>query len=152
MTPTAVLSVSRFERFFRVTAGLDVDKADLKRYTEFVDQKTYDLLLRAEATAKANRRDVIEPFDLPITKGLQECIQRFRKLDQEIGLEPMLDRLSAVPKLALPLSEKTNEELASIVGGLGVALARTFKIIDPTLEHPHSEHWERSLQLFDLLL
>jgi hypothetical protein len=69
-----VMSVARFERFFRIAAGLDVDKKDLKRYSDFVNQKTHDLLIRGKATAKANGRDIIEPFDLPITKGLQERI------------------------------------------------------------------------------
>ena len=62
--------ISRFERLFRVAAELDVDKSDLKRYNDFVNQKVYDLLLRGEANAKANHRDIIAPFDLPITKGL----------------------------------------------------------------------------------
>jgi uncharacterized protein DUF1931 len=44
-----------------------VDKTDLKRYGDFVHRKTYDLLLMAQAKPKANARDVIEPFDLPIT-------------------------------------------------------------------------------------
>jgi Domain of unknown function (DUF1931) len=77
----SMMGVVRFERFFRKAAGLDVDKSDLKRYGEFVDKKLYDLLLRGEAAAKANGRDVIQPFDLPITKGLQESIHAFRKMD-----------------------------------------------------------------------
>jgi hypothetical protein len=67
-------NISRFERFFRQAAGIDVDKNDLKRHDDFVDQKLYDLLLRGEANAKANNRDVIEVWDLPITKGLQERV------------------------------------------------------------------------------
>jgi hypothetical protein len=38
--------VAKFERFFRISAGLDIDKQDLKRYADFIDQKIYDLLLR----------------------------------------------------------------------------------------------------------
>ena len=37
------------------------------------------LLLMAEATAEANRRDVVQPEDLPITKGLQQSIHEFEK-------------------------------------------------------------------------
>ncbi|MGW9432939.1 DUF1931 family protein, partial [Streptomyces decoyicus] len=62
-----VMGVSRFERFFRAAASLDVDKNDLKRYSDFVDGKLYDLLLVAQAAAKANDRDIVEPWDLPIT-------------------------------------------------------------------------------------
>jgi uncharacterized protein DUF1931 len=74
----SAMSIAKFERFFRVAAGLDVDKSDLKRYSDFVNQKIYDLLLRGQATAKANGRDIIEPFDVPITKGLQERIHDFK--------------------------------------------------------------------------
>jgi uncharacterized protein DUF1931 len=35
----SAMSIAKFERFFRVTAGLDVDKSDLKRYSDFVNQK-----------------------------------------------------------------------------------------------------------------
>ena len=48
-----VMGVARFERFFRIAAGLDVDKQDLKRYSDFINRKLYDLLLRAEAAANA---------------------------------------------------------------------------------------------------
>src|ERR1700754_5351025 len=49
-----VMSVVRFERFFRIVARLDVDKQDLKRYSHFVNRKIFDLLIRGEETAKAN--------------------------------------------------------------------------------------------------
>jgi hypothetical protein len=52
-------------------------KGDLKRYSDFVNQKTYDLLIRGKAAAKANDRDIVDPCDLPITKGLQERIHEF---------------------------------------------------------------------------
>ena len=73
-----VMSIAKFERFFRAAAGLDVDKNDLKRYSGFVNDKVYDLLLIGQATAKANNRDILEPWDLPVTKGLQESMHRFR--------------------------------------------------------------------------
>jgi hypothetical protein len=150
--PTHVMGVARFERFFRVAAGLDVDKDDLKRYNDFVNHKVYDLLLRGEATAKANGRDFIEPVDLPITKGLQENIHVFKELDENIELKPILDHLTARPPLVLDYSEETVAQLPVIAGGLSVALARAFKIIDPDLKNPQSTHWQRSFQIFDLLV
>ena len=91
-----VMGIPRFERFFRSVAELDVDKDDLKRFNGFVFDQIYDMLIRAEANAKANLRDTIEPWDLPITKGVQERIHEFEKLDDEmlvyyavqIGLDP----------------------------------------------------------------
>jgi hypothetical protein len=145
-----VMSIPNFERFFRLAAGLDVDKTDLKRYSEFVNRKIYDLLLRGQAAAKANGRNIIERFDLPITKGLQESIHEFRSLDAEIELQPILDDLLARPPLAY--SDETEARFPEIAGGLSVALARSFKIIDPNVKNPQSEQWERSFRIFDLLM
>jgi hypothetical protein len=150
--PTHVMGVARFERFFRAAAGLDIDKQDLKRYSDFINHKIYDLLIRGEAAAKANGRDIIQPFDLPITKGLQECLHAFREMDETIELKPILDHLAAQPPLDLAYGEETEARLPEIVGGLSVALARSFKIIDPDLKNPRSEHWQRSFGMFDLLL
>jgi hypothetical protein len=147
-----LMGIARFERFFRIAARLDVDKEDLKRYSEFVDRKLYDLLVCGQEVARWNGRHIIEPFDLPITKGLQESINIFRDIDAEIELKPILDRLAKRPPLDLPFSEDTEPRLPEIVGGLSIALAKTFKIIDPELKNPNSEHWERSFRIFNLLL
>ena len=140
---THVMSVARFERFFRIAAGLNVDKQDLKRYSDFINQKVYDLLLRSEATARANGRLIIEPFDLPITKGLQESIHAFKSIDEQIELRPILEQLTARPPLDLAYGEDTEARLPEVVGGLSVALARAFKIIDGDLKNPQTEHWQR---------
>jgi hypothetical protein len=147
-----VMGVPKFKRFFRAAAEVNVDKDDLKRFTEFVNHKLYDLLLLAEATARSNVRDVVQPWDLPIPKGLQEHIHEFRKLDTDLELEPILEQVERLPPLDLTLSHETQDELPMVIGGLSIALAETFKLIDPGLKEPHSVHWERSFRLFDLLL
>jgi hypothetical protein len=114
--------------------------------------KIYDLLLRGQAAAKANGRVIIEPFDPPITKGLQESIHEFRNIDEQIELKPILDHLAALPPLDLIYSSETEDRLPEIAGGISLALARSFKIIDPELKNPQTEHWERSQRIFDLLL
>ena len=148
----AVMGISRFERFFRAAAGLDVDKNDLRRYHEFLDAKLYDLLLAGQAKAKANGRDIIEPFDLPITKGLQECIHRFRRLDDEIDVEPILELLARRPPLDIAVSDVTDEKLPEIAGGLSYALSQAFRIVFPDRRNPQTTHWERVQRMFDLLL
>lgn len=147
-----VMGVAKFERFFRLAADLDVDKNDLKRYDDFINHKIYDLLLMAQNTAKWNRRDVIAARDLPITKGLQENIYNFKDIDEEIELRPILDDLAARPPLDLALSEEAEGRLPLIAGGLSVALARSFRIVDTDLKNPQTEHWQRAFRLFDLLL
>jgi Domain of unknown function (DUF1931) len=148
----AIMGVARFERFFRSAAGLHVDKDDLKRYDDFVHHKLHDLLIMGQATARANDRGLILSFDLPITKGLQESIYRFEKLDEDIELQPILEHLATLPPLDLVVDEDTQSRLPAVAGGLGVALAEVFKIIDPKLENPGTAHWERAFRIFDLLL
>lgn len=148
----AVMNIPKFERFFRAAASLDVDKEDLRRYDEFVNREIADLLVRGQATAKANDRDVIEPHDLPITKGLQESIHAFRALDEDIALQDVLDQLTRLPVLDMEYSDETRARLPEIAGGLSVALARSFKIVDPDLKNPMSQDWDKAFKLFDLLL
>ena len=44
------------------------------------------------------------------------------------------------------------ERLFQAAGGVSVALARTFKLIDAELKAVHSEEWERTFSLFRLLI
>jgi hypothetical protein len=148
----ATTNITRFERFFRVAASLDIDKQDLKRYDDFVEHKVEDMLVRARATAKANDRDVMQTFDVPVTKGLQESMHEFRRLKREVGLEPVLDQLTPRPYVDVGYSDDLYAMLPEIVGGMSVALGRTFKIIDPELKNPQTRHWEVAFRIFDQLL
>ena len=147
-----VMAVSKIERFFRAAASLDIDKSDVKRFQDFVHQKIYDLLLMGQATAKGNDRDIMQPRDLPITKGLQESMHRFRKLDQESGLEDILEGLATWPPLEVALAEETEARLTEVAGGLSMALAESFSIVDPNVANPQTWQWERVFRLFNLLL
>jgi hypothetical protein len=148
----ATMGVTHFKRFFREAASLDVDKNDVKRHGEFVSQKIYDLLLIASANAKANQRDVVEPRDLPITKGLQETIGDFRKMSEAPELEPILADIAGRPYLDITLSEEAEARLPELAGALSLALARTFRIVDPEVENPQTEQWNKAFRVFRLLL
>jgi hypothetical protein len=144
--------VSKFERFFRVAGSLDVDHNDQQRYMQFVNQKLSGLLIRGQATAKANARDVIEPFDLPIGAGLQENIHHFQSIDGEVGFRSELARSIMIPQLDAAVSTETEAELPEILGGLSVALALSFSEIDPNVKNPQTEQWERAFRIFDQLI
>jgi hypothetical protein len=146
------LGIARFERFFRQTAGIDIDKSDVGRFDDFVNDRIYALLLRAVAIAQANGRDVVQPQDLPITKGIQEAMHDFRALDEDVELDPILEQLTRRPPLDLVYSDETKDELPYLAGGLGVALARTFPILDEDLEKLQPHHWDKAGRVFDLLL
>jgi hypothetical protein len=146
------MSIPKFERFFRAAASLDVDKEDLRRYDEFVNHKIYDLLLRGQANAKANDRDVIQPFDLPITKGLQESIHAFRPINEDIDLQSILEQLTRLPVLDMEYSDETRAKIPEIAGGLSVGLARSFKIMNPDLKNPMPNDWDKAFKVFDTVL
>jgi len=147
-----VMGFTKFERFFRSAGGVSVDRDDIKRYLDFVNDAIYDLLLIGQATAKANVRDIIEPWDLPVTKGLQESTHAFQRIEEEIELRPVLESLAARPPLDYALSDATQAWLPDLFGGISVALARTFKLIEADVKAVHSQEWERAFSIFRLLI
>jgi len=148
----AVMGSTKFERLFRHAAEVRVDRADIKRYLDFVNDMIYEVLLVGQATAKANARDIIEPWDAPITAGLQNCMHQFERIDEEIELRPILDSLAARPPLASALSEETQARLPILFGGISVALARTFRILDAEISAVHTEEWGRAFDVVRVLI
>jgi hypothetical protein len=148
----AVVGFTKFERLFRVSGSVDVDRDDVQRYLAFVNDALYDMLIMAQATAKANVRDVIDPWDLPLTKGLQDSMHAFERMDEDIEIEPILEDLAARPPLDVSLDDDTQARLPLIFGAISVALARMFRLIDPELKLVHTEEWDRAFQLFRLLV
>jgi hypothetical protein len=147
-----VMGFTKFERFFRAAGEVSVDRDDLKRYLDFVNDTLYDLLIIGQATAKANLRDVIQPWDLPVTKGLQESMHAFERLDEEIELRPILESLAARPPLDMTLDVDTEARLPQLFGAVSVALARTFRLIDADIKAVHTVEWDRVFQLFRQLI
>jgi hypothetical protein len=146
------MGFNKFERLFRAAADVRVDRNDIKSYLDFVEDVLYDLLISAQATAKANSRDVIAPWDLPVTKGLQECVHEFRRIEEEVELRPLLDDLAARPPLDMDLDTEAEARLPELYGGVSVALAKVFKIVDADQKAVHRREWEHAFRLFRLLI
>jgi hypothetical protein len=144
--------MSSWERFFRAAAGLNIDKNDIRRHQDFVDTRLRQLIVRAEAVAKANGRDLIEFWDLPITAGLQTCLHEFEDLDADLDLTDALREIAPVPPTDFDYSEEARNSLATVAGGVSVALARVLRLLDPEVKNPQTTHWERAEQLFGVLL
>ncbi len=147
-----IMRVPQFERLFRQAASLDVDKDDLKRLSDFLGEKIYDLLVVAERNAKYNARDVIYEPDLPVTKGLAETLREFEQMDVAPELEPVLEHLAGLPPLDLEVSEDVRALLPKLAGALVVAAARVLRELDPDVKNPQTEHWERLERVFDQLI
>ena len=144
--------IPELQRFFREAGGVDVDKVDLDRYRAFVDEKVDDIAVAGRDSARWNGRDVIAPQDLPITKGLQERMREFGKLDTADDLRQWLGQTLRRPPADVTFGEETEGVLTDVFGGISVALARSFRIVDPDVKSPSSRHWDRAYEIFRLLL
>jgi hypothetical protein len=140
-----------FERFFHSAAGIKVDKNDLRRFREFVDEQIDSIAIAGRDAAKWNGRDVIEPQDLPITRGVQERMREFAKLDEAEEIRNLLRQVVRRPPADVTFSEDTEGVLVELFGGLSIALARSFRVIDPTSKNPSTHHWARAFALFRLM-
>ena len=55
-------------------------------------------------------------------------------------------------RLDLEYDEEVRAMLPQIVGGLTVALAWTFRTLDPDVKNPDTTHWDRAIEIFNRLL
>lgn len=141
-----------FERFFRSVASIQIDNNDVRRFRDFVDQMIDDIAITGRNSASWNGRDVIAPQDLPITKGIQERMREFDKLDEAEEIRQLLRQAVRRPPADVTFAEDTEQLLPELFGGLSIALARSFRVIDPTLANPATEHWARAFDMFRLVL
>ena len=65
---------------------------------------------------------------------------------------PILESLAARPPLDATLADDTQTRLPLLFGGISVALARMFKLIDAERKAVHTVEWERTFALFRLLI
>jgi hypothetical protein len=143
--------IPELQRFFREAGGVDVDKQDLDRYRAFVDEKVDDIAIAGRDAAIWNGRDVIAPQDLPITKGLQERMREFGKMDLAGELRQWLGQTLRRPPDDVTFGDETEDVLTEVFGGLSIALARSFRIVDAEVTNPSTQDWDRAFELFRLL-
>ena len=148
----AVVGFKKLELLFRKAASLDIKKNHAKEITDTVEQKLSDLLIAAERNAKMNGRDVIWEADLPITKGLQETIIGFRKLEEALEVRDILDFLATIPPLKYPLSVDLEDRLPEVVGALLVIMAKIMKEVDDNDRALDIKTIEKTKRIMDLTL
>jgi len=146
------MGVSRLEQLFGKAGRLDGDKSARSRLSQFLNRKVADLLLAAQARAKADARDLIEARDPPITQGLQGSIQQIRKLDVALALGPIPGQPAELPPLEPDLTEKARQRLPEVVGVSVVRPAHTFPALDREVKNPETWHGQRAIEVSDPLL
>jgi hypothetical protein len=147
-----VIDYDPLKKFLRRSAGIDIDKSDMKRLNDLIGSKLNDLLVIGVRNASYNDRDIVMEPDLPLTKGFLERRQEFRKFDEEMGLKPILEHLPTYPPLDRALSADVEAMLPELAGTLAMLAGRTMKILDPAVINPDDILCERVLILIDLLL
>ena len=147
-----IIGYNRLKEFLRRSAGLDIDKSDMKRLTDLIGKKLNDLLVIGVRNASYNNRDIIVEPDLPLTKGFLEHMQDFRRYEESIELKPILDHLTTYPPLERALSLEVEAMLPELAGTLAMLAGHAMKIIDPDVKNPRGDIWEKVLCLMELLL
>ncbi|MDT5178429.1 MAG: hypothetical protein QOJ95_2627 [Mycobacterium sp.] len=140
-----------FQRFFRSVASIKIDKSDVRRFQEFIDEEIDDIAISGRNSATWNGRDVIVAQDLPITKGVQERMREFDKLEEAEEIRELLRQVVRQPPADVTFADETEELLPELFGGLSIALARSIRVVDPTVSNPSPEHWDRAFTLFRLV-
>ena len=143
--------IPAFERFFRSVASITIHKNDVRRFRAFVDEQIDDIAIAGRNSAKWNGRDVVVPQDLPITKGVQERMREFDKLEEAEEIRELLRQVVRQPPGDVTFAEDTERLLPELFGGLSIALARSFRVVDPKVSNPSTEHWDRVFTLFRLV-
>jgi hypothetical protein len=143
--------IATFERFFRSAASIKIAKNDVRRFREFVDEQIDDIAIAGRNSAKWNGRDVVVVQDLPITKGVQERMREFDKLEEAEEIRELLRQAVRQPPGDVTFAEDTERLLPELFGGLSIALARSFRVVDPKVSNPSTEHWDRVFTLFRLV-
>lgn len=147
-----IMGGRKLERLAHEVARLDVDKTDIKRLIEFMNTRMTELMIVGQAHAKDNGRDIIQPQNLPIAKGLEANIKAFRDINVELEVAPIPEKLADVPDLHMAFCEATQAYLPQVLGGLSVSLAKVVKAIDPEVSNPQTEHWDKAREVFNNFL
>ncbi len=147
-----VVGAVKLEKIFRKAASLDIDHSKAKNITDIAEQKLYDLLLIAERNANLNGREVIWEADLPLTKGFLESMQLFKKIEEEIEAQDVLNFLATMPPLKYPLEVELEKKLPEIVGTILFILAKLIKEVSPETRKPSEEDIQKAKEILNLTM
>ncbi len=153
---TRVVGLSRLEALYKTFVGLDLDKTKAQMILDTASRKLADLFIVAQQCAYARGSDTVELIDLPITKGLENTINEYKRErerlnDPKLDLGPILDYLAeSIPGIVI--GESVREELQDITAAVLLLTGRVIKTIDPKARKPSKEDIERARQILDLTL
>ncbi|BBG66852.1 hypothetical protein NNO_2149 [Hydrogenimonas sp.] len=140
----------KIEQIFKAAAGLRLPKNKVAEIEQKVDSKLYDMLVTAEESAGYNARDVIWLSDVPLTKAMKDSMMKFRELEEELQLEPLLEKLASRPPLKYELEVALEKRLPEIAGTLIYILAKITKEFSPGDNLVSEDELKRAFRVLDL--
>jgi len=146
-----VVGFKKIEAVFKKAASLELDKSKADKIIDIVEKKFHDLLLVAVEKAGFNGRDIIMSADMPLTKGFEESIREFKKLEEEVDLKDVLLYLEQIPPLKYPISKELEEMLPEYIGALMLIVARVLKHVGAD-KKTSVEDIEKTSKILDLTL
>jgi len=153
---TQIVGLTRLEALYRTFVGLDLDKGRARRILEIATKKLEDLFREGQEKAWARGSDVVEWSDLPLTRGLRQTIEfykreRERLNDPRLDLTPIVERLEQEIK-GLVIGESVKENLQDLAATVLLLIGYVIKNIDPKARKPSNEDIERARRILDLTI
>ncbi len=153
---TRIVGYSRLESLYRTFLSMDLDKSKAELVIDVSSKKLEDLFRVGLERAYIRGSDVVEYYDLPITRGLQETIEWYRRErerlnDPRLDLGPIVDYLAGRVK-GLVIGETIRDNLQDLTAAVLLLVGRVIKLVDPGTRKPSKEAIERAARILDLTL
>lgn len=151
-----IVGLSRLEALYRTFVGLDLDKGRAKRILEIATLKLEDLFRESQERAWARGSDTVEWSDLPITRGLRQTIELYRRErerlnDPRLDMSPIVERLEQEIR-GLVIGESVRENLQDLTATMLLLVGFVIKKVDPKARKPSVDDIERAKQILDLTI
>ncbi len=151
-----IVGLTRLEALYRTFVGLDLDKGRAQRILDIATKKLEDLFIEGQQRAWARGSDVVEWSDLPITRGLRQTIEHYRRERERLN-DPRLDLTPIVEHLeqeisGLVIGESVKESLQDLAATILLLIGYVIKRVDPKARKPSAEDIERTRQILDLTI
>ncbi|NPB08040.1 MAG: DUF1931 family protein [Aquificae bacterium] len=117
----------KLDHYFRTELDIDLTDETIELLLAGVKETFGKLFHGAEQRARWNGRDFITLADLNITLALEEHIKTFRKVEQDMGVDELLEYIAFIPPVEMDIGEDLKSEYRNIFGGLLLMYADVIK-------------------------
>ncbi|NPB06787.1 MAG: DUF1931 family protein [Aquificae bacterium] len=117
----------KLDHYFRTQLEIDLTDETIEMLLDAVKDTFGKLFYKAEERARFNGRDFIAMPDLNVTLSLEEHIKNFKKIEEDMGVDDLLEYIAFIPPVGMPVGEDLKSEYRNILGGLLLMYADVIK-------------------------